>query len=71
MLECSVNGSVSLGELLNDEKEILSVLLSLKKKKSHKQILNGFVKNLLSYDLHEIIPEDDMQEMAQDYESIC
>lgn len=66
-----MNGSVSLGELLNDEKEILSVLLSLKKKKSHKQILNGFVKNLLSYDLHEIIPEDDMQEMAQDYESIC
>ena len=53
------------------KKEILSVLLSLKKKKSHKQILNDFVKNPLSYDLHEIIPEDDMQEMAQDYESIC
>lgn len=71
MLECSVNGSVSLGELLNDEKEnIVRITFTQEEKKAINKALDDFVKNPLSYDLHEMVPEDGMQEMAQDCESI-
>lgn len=32
--------------------------------------LADFVKEPLAYDLHEILPDEDMQEMAQDCENL-
>ena len=34
------------------------------------QALTHFVKEPLSYDLHEMVPDEDMQEMAQDCENL-
>ena len=71
MLECSVNGSVSLGELLNDESgDIVRITLTQEEKAFMNMALVDFVKDPLNYDLHEMVPDEDMQEMAQICENL-
>lgn len=71
MLECSMNGSVSLGELLNDENgNIVRITFTQEEKKAINKALADFAKDPLTYDLHEMVPDGDMQEMAQDCESL-
>ena len=71
MLECSINGSVSLGELMDDENEnTIRITFTEEEKMLVNKALIHFVKEPLSYDLHEMVPEEDIQEMAQDCENL-
>lgn len=71
MLECSVNGSVSLGELLNDENgNIVRITFTQEEKNLMNTALADFVKAPLTYDLHEMVSDEDMQEMAHDCENL-
>ena len=71
MLECLVNGSVSLGELLDDESEnSVRITFTDKEKAAMNKALADFVSDPLAYDLHEMVPDEDMREMAQDCEAL-
>lgn len=71
MLECSVNGSVSLGELLDNENgNIVRITFTEEEKNAINKALADFAQNPLAYDLHEMVPDEDMQEMAQDCENL-
>lgn len=71
MLECSVNGSVSLRELLDDENgDIIRIIFTEEEKNAMNKTLSHFAKEPLTYDLHEMVPDKDMQEMAQDCENL-
>ena len=71
MLECSVNGAVVLGELLGDESgSMLRLTFTEEEKNAMNKALLRFVKEPLTYDLHEMVPDQDMQELAQDCENI-
>ena len=65
LLECKVNGSVKLGDLSGDEEEQEICLKATPAE--HEQInqaLKDFVAEPLSYNLCEMISEEDMLEMA-------
>lgn len=71
LLECSVNGSVSLGELSDDETEAaVCITFTEEEKNAINHALSDFVKEPLAYDLHEMVPDEEMQEMAQDCEKL-
>lgn len=71
MLECSVTGSVSLGELLDDENgETVRITFTEEEKNAMDKALAHFVKAPLAYDLHEMVSDEEMQEMAQDCEKL-
>ena len=71
MLECSVNGSVSLGELRdNDNEKKVRIIFTEEERKAMNKALTDFVKDPLAYDLHEMVPDEDMLEMAQDCENL-
>lgn len=71
MLECSVNGSVSLGELLDDGNgDIVRITLTEEEKNAIDKALADFANGPLTYDLREMVPDEDMQEMAQDCENL-
>lgn len=71
MLECLVNGSVSLGELMDDgDENIVRITFTEEEKKAMNRALSDFAGAPLSYDLCEMVPDEDMQEMAQDCENL-
>lgn len=71
MLECSIEGSVSLGELSDNENgNTVRITFTEEEKMLMNKALAHFVKEPLSYDLHEMVPDEDMQEMAQDCENL-
>ena len=71
MLECSVNGSVSLGELLEDEDGgIVRITFTEEEKNAIGKVISDFFRDPLTYDLHEMVPAEAMQEMAQDCENL-
>ena len=71
LLECSLNGSVSLGELLEDEnKKTVRITFSAEEKNAMNKALTHFVKEPLTYDLHEMVPDEDMLEMAEECENL-
>ena len=71
MLECVVNGSASMGELLdNDNGNTVRITFTEEEKTAMNKALSDFVQNPLAYDLHEMVPDEDMQEMAQDCENL-
>lgn len=71
LLECSVNGSVSLGELLEDEDAgHVRITFTEEEKNAMNKALADFAREPLRYDLHEMVSDEDMQEMAQDCESL-
>lgn len=71
MLECQVNGSVSLKQLLEDEDgPVLRITFTQEDKNAINTALADFAKDPLSYDLHEMVPDGDMYEMARDCEDL-
>ena len=61
MLECFVNGSVSLGELLDhDNGNIIRITFTEEEKTAMGKALADFAQNPLAYDLHEMVPDEDM-----------
>lgn len=71
MLECYVNGSVSLGELWNHETgQNICITSTQEEKNAMNHALADFANDPLAYDLHEMVPDEDMQEMAQNCESM-
>ena len=71
MLECQVNGSVCLGELLDDDSEdTVRITFTDKEKAAMNKALADFVSDPMAYDLQEMVPEEDMLEMAQDCEAL-
>ena len=71
MLECQVNGSVPLGELLDDEsKNTVRITFTDGEKAAMNQALTDFAGDPMAYDLHEMVPDEDMLEMALDCENL-
>lgn len=78
MLECSVNGTVSLGEVWSswgsewDEEyeAIVRITFTEEEKNAIGRALADFVKDPLAYDLHEFVPDEDMYKMALVCENI-
>ena len=73
MLECQMNGSVSLGELLDDEDEdenTVRIIFTDGEKAAMGKALADFAGDPMAYDLCEMVPEEDMLEMAQDCENL-
>lgn len=72
MLECKVNGNVNISELLDDN-ESNCIIRIIATKQEHEQMNNAlkdFVETPLSYDLREMVPKEDMLEMARVCEEI-
>ncbi len=72
MLECKINDGVSLMQLLNEEEgSVVRISSTPEEKTAIKKVLADFAKNPLAYDLNEMVPDDDMREMAQVCENLC
>ena len=66
-----MNGSFSLGELLDDENEAaVRITFTDREKAAMCKALADFVSGPLAYDLHEMVPEEDMLEMARDCDNL-
>ena len=71
MLECQVNGSISLGELTDGESEAaVRITFTEEEKAAMCKALADFAGDPLAYDLHEMVPDEDMLEMARDCEAL-
>ena len=71
LLECAVNGSVSLGELMdNDNTNTVRITFTEEEKSAMNKALSDFFQNPLAYDLHEMVPDEDMIALAQDCENL-
>lgn len=71
MLECMLNGSISLRELLDDESELtVRITFTEEEKAAMNKALTDFVTDPMAYDLHEMVPDDAMLEMAMDCENL-
>lgn len=72
MLECSVSGSVNLQELdeYNTPSCRIRITATPEEHDAMNKALEDFAENLLSYDLHELMDDVEIQEMAQDVEAI-
>ena len=72
MLECMVNGSFSLGELMEDDENELTVRITFTdgEKAAMNRALADFVTDPTAYDLAEMVPDEDMLEMARDCENL-
>lgn len=72
MLECKINGGVSLMQLLNGrEGPVVCIASTQDEKTAISKALTDFAENPLAYDLNEMVPDDDMREMAQVCENLC
>lgn len=72
MLECKINGGVSLMQLLNGrEGPVVRIASTQDEKTAISKALTDFAENPLAYDLNEMVPDDDMREMAQVCENLC
>lgn len=72
MLECSVSGSVNLQELdeYNTPSRRIRITATPEEHDAMNKALEDFAENPLSYDLHELMDDVEIQEMAQDVEAI-
>lgn len=72
MLECSVSGSVNLQELdeYNTPSRRIQITATPEEHDAMNKALEDFAENPLSYDLHELMDDVEIQEMAQDVEAI-
>ena len=72
LLECSVSGAVDLHDL--DEyiasSRLIRVTATPEEHAAMNRALSDFVRDPLSYDLHELVPEEDMFAMAEDCENL-
>lgn len=71
LLECKVNGSVNISELLEDDMDcVINITATEKDHELINQTLADFVKQPLEYDLCEMVGDEEMLEMAQVCEEI-
>lgn len=71
MLECHVNGSVSLGKMLGGEQgRVVRITATPEEQGAMNRALADFYADPLAYDLHEMVPADDMKALAQDCENL-
>lgn len=71
MLECKINGSVNISEILEDDMECeISISATVKEHEWMNKALMDFTAEPLAYDLCEMMDEKDMLEMAQVCEEI-
>ena len=49
---------------------MVRIIFAQEEKEAINKALTDFVKNPLAYDLHEMVPDEDMREMALDCENI-
>ena len=72
MLECKINGNVSLMQLFYEkEGSVVCISSTQEEKAAIIKVLDDFAKNPLAYDLTEMVPDDSMREMAQVCENLC
>ena len=72
MLECKVNGGVSLAQLSgNGEGSVVCILSTPEEKAVIHEALADFAENPLAYDLSEMVSDEDMREMARECEKLC
>ena len=67
LLECKVSGSVDLHELkvFDTSSHIINIIATPEYYEFFDRILADFSNNPLEYDLSELVPEEDMREMAE------
>lgn len=72
LLECKVNGSVDLHDLdqLDRPSRIINIIATPEDYELLDRILADFSKNPLEYDLYELVPQEDMFEIAEICESL-
>ena len=72
LLECSISGSVNLHDLddYNMPSRCICVTATAEEHKNMNKALEDFVKNPLSYDIHDFMDDDEMQEMAEQVEAL-
>ena len=72
LLECSVNGSVNLQDLdeYNTPSRRIRITATPEEHDAMNKTLADFAQNPLSYDLHEMMDDEEIQEMARDVESL-
>ena len=72
MLECSVSGSVNLQELdeYNTPSRRIRITATPEEHDAMNKALEDFAENPLSYDLHEMMDDEEIQDLAQDVEAI-
>ena len=72
LLECYVNGSVNLHDLdeYNTPSRCIRIIATPEEHNAMDRTLADFAKNPLSYDLHEMMDDEEIQEMARDVEAL-
>lgn len=72
LLECKVNGGVNLQDLepYNAPDRTILITATAEEHALLCAVLADFAENPLAYDLHELVPNEDMQEMAAVCENI-
>jgi len=70
LLECKINGNANIGKLLFCNEQKINITATEEEHKLINESLKDFVKEPLSYDLCEMVPEEEMLEMASVCESI-
>ena len=72
LLECSVNGSVNLQDLdeYNTPSRRIRITATLEEHDAMNKALADFAQNPLSYDLHEMMDDEEIREMAHHVEAL-
>ena len=72
LLECYVNGSVNLHDLdeYNTPSRCIRITATPEEHDTMDRTLADFAQNPLSYDLHEMMDDEEIQEMARDVEAL-
>lgn len=72
LLECSVNGSVNLQDLdgYDTPPRRIRITATIEEHDAMNKTLTDFARNPLSYDLHEMMDDEEIQEMARDVEAL-
>ena len=72
LLECSVSGSVNLQDLdeYNTPSRRIRIIATPEEHDAMDRTLADFAENPLSYDLHEMMDDEEIQEMARDVEAL-
>ena len=72
LLECSVNGSVNLHDLdeYNTPYRRIRITATAEEHDAMNKVLADFAQDPLSYDLHEMMDDEEIREMARDVEAL-
>lgn len=70
LLECKVNGSVDLGELWEELEGNLTLTATSAEHDIINAALKDFAQSPMDYDISEMMDEDEVQEMAELFESL-